>query len=312
MHPEAPVIAALVARQRLVRDGIETLLRRQGWAISASTPLFRDLERSFQKGATAQVLILVNAVPGDAGEEHALQFVREAAPEMRTVGFFDSDTDPAVLDRVVAIGVDALLPLDVSGEVLVEAIQLVLLGETFMFTGFADGLLARPATVDEAPPPDLTAREIEIIRLLTAGLPNRAIADRMGWTEPAVKVQIRKLLRKLGAANRTQVAIWAMRRGWLNAPSPVDHPGGPESPAERTTHPPSAAERPPSDQTLDEASAGPSADSDRRDHGGAAEPRHPQRPRQGQEAESDGEPQGGDADHRGGRHRGLGTDPEGQ
>jgi two-component system nitrate/nitrite response regulator NarL len=61
--------------------------------------------------------------------------------------------------------------------------------------------------------PDLTAREIEIIRLMAAGHSNKAIAEGLNLTEPSVKVQIRRLLRKIGAANRTQAAIWAMERG---------------------------------------------------------------------------------------------------
>jgi two-component system nitrate/nitrite response regulator NarL len=65
--------------------------------------------------------------------------------------------------------------------------------------------------------PDLTPREIEIIRFMAEGHSNKTIAGWLSLTEPSVKVQIRKLLRKLGATNRTQAAIWAMERGLVRA-----------------------------------------------------------------------------------------------
>jgi DNA-binding NarL/FixJ family response regulator len=59
----------------------------------------------------------------------------------------------------------------------------------------------------------LTAREREIAGLVAAGLPNRAIAQRLVLSERTVETHVRNLLTKLGLANRTQVAGWAVRAG---------------------------------------------------------------------------------------------------
>jgi two-component system nitrate/nitrite response regulator NarL len=68
---------------------------------------------------------------------------------------------------------------------------------------------------DEPKAPDpkarsLSAREAEILSSLMEGEPNKIIARRLHVAEATVKVHIKAILRKVGAANRTQAAMWAM------------------------------------------------------------------------------------------------------
>jgi two-component system, NarL family, nitrate/nitrite response regulator NarL len=63
-------------------------------------------------------------------------------------------------------------------------------------------------------PPDsgihkLSNREAEILGRLMRGEPNKVIARKLALTEATVKVHIKAILRKIGAANRTQAAMWA-------------------------------------------------------------------------------------------------------
>ncbi|MBL0408620.1 response regulator transcription factor, partial [Microvirga aerilata] len=55
----------------------------------------------------------------------------------------------------------------------------------------------------------LSPREAEILRSLMRGEPNKVIAKRLDVTEATVKVHVKAILRKVGAANRTQAALWA-------------------------------------------------------------------------------------------------------
>ena len=57
----------------------------------------------------------------------------------------------------------------------------------------------------------LSEREDQILRFLASGTRNKLIAHDLGISEATVKFHIRALLRKLGAANRTQAAIWGMQ-----------------------------------------------------------------------------------------------------
>jgi DNA-binding NarL/FixJ family response regulator len=85
-----------------------------------------------------------------------------------------------------------------------------------MFTEYVQRLVEREPRA-RAPMPNLTPRELEVIRLMAEGQSNRTIAGRLNLTEAAVKVHIRRVLRKLGATNRTQAAIWAVERGLVRA-----------------------------------------------------------------------------------------------
>jgi DNA-binding NarL/FixJ family response regulator len=64
-------------------------------------------------------------------------------------------------------------------------------------------------TVDE----QLTPREVQVVELLAEGLPNKAIAARLGISDQTVKFHLASILGKLGAANRTDAVRRAVRRG---------------------------------------------------------------------------------------------------
>ena len=83
----------------------------------------------------------------------------------------------------------------------------------------AGGSLLEPAVtarllqnIDGAPD-DLTPRELEVLTLLADGLPNREIAGKLFVTERTVKFHVGSILSKLDAANRTEAARIAARRG---------------------------------------------------------------------------------------------------
>jgi DNA-binding NarL/FixJ family response regulator len=63
--------------------------------------------------------------------------------------------------------------------------------------------------------PPLSRREYQVVRCLAIGLSNKTIARELNITEGTVKVHVKGLLRKVKAANRTQLAIWALRQADL-------------------------------------------------------------------------------------------------
>lgn len=80
----------------------------------------------------------------------------------------------------------------------------------------ADALVApaEPVAASDDPSPEtLTPREVQVLELVAEGLPNKAIADRLGISDQTVKFHIASITGKLGAANRTEAVRRAVRRG---------------------------------------------------------------------------------------------------
>jgi len=110
---------------------------------------------------------------------------------------------------------------------LLKALELVMLGETFLSAELAFAIVggalrqqqSRPETPSALIPANdvapvatshrLSEREAHILHCLTQGASNKLIARELGVAEATVKVHVKSILRKVKAANRTQAAIWA-------------------------------------------------------------------------------------------------------
>ena len=74
-----------------------------------------------------------------------------------------------------------------------------------------------PDELERAPSPEaLTPRELEVLELLAEGLPNKAIATRLGVSDQTVKFHVAALSGKLGAVNRTDAVRRAVRQGLIS------------------------------------------------------------------------------------------------
>jgi DNA-binding CsgD family transcriptional regulator len=82
----------------------------------------------------------------------------------------------------------------------------------------ADAIVTSAPAVDvtdDSSPETLTPREFEVLELVAEGLPNKAIAERIGISDQTVKFHIASISGKLGAANRTDAVRRAVRRGLI-------------------------------------------------------------------------------------------------
>ena len=131
--------------------------------------------------------------------------------------------NPAVDGPGLGAGPVAYLAPDVDGPTLVAAVRGVAQGLTVLdpavvgMAGIhAHGPAGRPhpVAIDVAGEP-LTARERQVLELVAAGLPNKAIARELGISEHTAKFHVGSLLGKLGAASRTEAVTLATRRGLL-------------------------------------------------------------------------------------------------
>jgi DNA-binding NarL/FixJ family response regulator len=67
---------------------------------------------------------------------------------------------------------------------------------------------------------ELTSREVDVLRLVAAGKPNKQIAVELAITERTARTHVSRILRKLHLSSRTQAALWAVREGLVEAEQP--------------------------------------------------------------------------------------------
>jgi len=77
----------------------------------------------------------------------------------------------------------------------------------------AASAMATPAAALPSPESDLTERELEVLRLIAQGLNNHEIAQRLTISEKTVKTHVSNILGKLHVEDRTQAAIYALKKG---------------------------------------------------------------------------------------------------
>jgi two-component system nitrate/nitrite response regulator NarL len=149
--------------------------------------------------------------------------VKERHPAARIV-VLSNDFDLGFVRQGLEAGANGFCLTDKSREVLITSLELVMLGELALPTELVRSMLnvvhlsPKPESASEvqvepkAPAPrsnSLSAREAEILSSLMEGTPNKLIARKLHVTEATVKVHVKAILRKIGAANRTQAALWA-------------------------------------------------------------------------------------------------------
>ncbi len=144
-----------------------------------------------------------------------------AVDDARALGlpnvFLRADSRPPRLDAPAGAAAEGWITRDATADELGAAVRAVAAGLTVLDPAFVRAV--RPADEPEAAPGSnearLTARELDVLRQIALGLPNKAIALRLGISEHTVKFHVGAVLSKLDASSRTEAVTIAARSGLL-------------------------------------------------------------------------------------------------
>jgi DNA-binding NarL/FixJ family response regulator len=222
----APPVRVLVADdQELIREGIASLLGIQPGIDVVGTA--RDGREAVEQAAAlaADVVLMDVRMPGGDGTE-ATARIRRELPACQVVMLTTFDDEEYVVQALRA-GAAGYLLKDLPAAELASAVRLAHAGIA-QFGAQATGRLAsalagHPAPVPGdasgaipgQPGPPLTAREIDVLRLVARGATNREIAARLFLSEGTVKNHLSRILVRLGLRDRTHAAIYARDHGLL-------------------------------------------------------------------------------------------------
>lgn len=167
----------------------------------------------------ATIALLDLHMPGMEGVRGIRRFV-ELNPALPLIILTGAD-DPQQIQDVLAAGASGFIPKSSTSAVMLSAIQLVLSGGTYIPPqALSNAPTSAPSraisTVREHAQTQLTERQMQVLRLLAAGKPNKAICRELDIEEGTVKAHIATIFRVLDVVNRTQAATVARETGLLD------------------------------------------------------------------------------------------------
>ena len=152
-------------------------------------------------------LILMDILMNDGSNGlDAAAAVKKLRPETRIVAV-TSMVEASWLKRAAEIGIESFYYKEAAQESILDVLERTMRGESV----YPDA--APRVAMGLAGSEEFTERELEVLRLMTTGMSNSRIAQRLGISEGTVKTFIHSMLEKTGYANRTELAIEARVRG---------------------------------------------------------------------------------------------------
>ena len=190
----------IAARAAMTRAGLETLV--------ASAPGLQ-LAGSYPDAAAAEALH-----PDVLLAEGALEDLPPLAARAPAIVLLSSEAQPAFTHEAFKLGVRAVLARDASPGAILAAVEAAAGGLAVIEPGELEPLLAAsvPAPVSIAAAA-LTARELDVLRLVAEGDANKEIAWKLGISEHTAKFHVASILGKLSAGSRTEAVTIGIRRG---------------------------------------------------------------------------------------------------
>jgi DNA-binding NarL/FixJ family response regulator len=212
-EPARSIRVLVVAGYPAVRAGLDALLAQDSDLAPIQAPISAP-------GAVAGPDASPDVVVVDAGS--GADLIDEIGEQYPRAPMVLLGADPAVDGPGIGADPVAYLAPDADADALASAVRAVAAGLTVIDPDLvgAAGIHAHTEPAPSASPllgagEPLTAREREVLALVAAGLPNKAIARELGISEHTAKFHVGSLLAKLGAGSRTEAVTIATRRGIL-------------------------------------------------------------------------------------------------
>jgi DNA-binding NarL/FixJ family response regulator len=208
---EAECIAVIEPRQFLRECILQGLQPRFPHRILSFSKIEEFESYPFRARPRLVVVVLTGTKELDAQTREAAGERLAALASQAPIVVLASPQDPQLMRCALAAGVKGFIPMSIGFDLAIEAVRFILAGGTYVPVEF---LMNSTETSAPAPlhleHPTITAREMRVVRAIKQGKSNKLIAYELSMCESTVKVHVRHIMKKLGAKNRTAVAMYAL------------------------------------------------------------------------------------------------------
>lgn len=200
----------LVDDHPLMRRGLRQLLELEDDIDVIAEAANGEEALALQEQLQPDMVLLDNRMPRLSGVE-TLARLRKAGYTGKVLLFTVSDAEDDVR-AALRHGADGYLLKDMEPDDLLRQVRQAL-GGTVVVSERLGTLLSDAPEIDPLQAnSDLTAREVDVLRMLVGGHSNKLIGMQLGITEGTVKVHVKNLFQKLGIRSRVEAAVWALER----------------------------------------------------------------------------------------------------
>lgn len=207
---------------RLIIEGVKIKLAELDPAVESVVAMnIEELDRAVAEHAEQLDLALIDiAMPGTQGHQHIAK-LRAQAPSLPVIVLSGSE-DPELMRSLLDLGVLGFIPKAYSPDIMLSAIRLVLAGGVYIPPLLLANAQAHGWQPADTPAPQqgfdsarsldalrtlLTERQIDVMRLLSQGKPNKLIARDLGISEGTVKIHLAAIFRALNVRNRVEAVV---------------------------------------------------------------------------------------------------------
>jgi len=196
----------------VIRTGLASLMAGSDIKIVAEAANGKEAVELAQKHRPAVILLDIRMPDGDGLS--TLEKLRAKVPDSRVVMLSTYD-NPTYIARAVALGASDYVLKGASRDAILATITAAAQGESPSRSGelrrVAGAMKIRQVLDDDEVP--LTQRETQVLRHVALGLSNKEIGRSLEISVETVKEHVQNILRKIAVSDRTQAAVWAVRRG---------------------------------------------------------------------------------------------------
>ena len=201
----------VVDPQEIFRAGLKSLLADTGIRVVGETADMEEAKWLAEK--TLPHILLLELENSALDTLDFLYHFRLSFPQVRVVVCTHSD-NPTYMLRSASLGVKDYIPKTLSARSLYSTLQNVYYGtnisENPRWTHLLNSRHVRPRSTSTT----LTKREEQVLRLIVLGQSNKEIAKTLHLSADTVKEHIHHLFQKISVRDRTQAAVWAVRKGF--------------------------------------------------------------------------------------------------
>jgi DNA-binding NarL/FixJ family response regulator len=208
---ELLVIDSKRSRQAGIRRLLDIWADLMGLTVKAVVPETLLHTRCMSDNCEMTIISVASASIEDAQYQASIERVRMLMPQAPLVIISDRE-DPQEICAAFKEGAVGFLPTSLEPAVALQALSLIRSGGSFFPPSVLSYWVCKIPSNGAVHAADLTTKQESVFSLVCQGYPNKRIARRLGLSEATVKVHVRRILRKFGAENRTQLAVAAMKQ----------------------------------------------------------------------------------------------------